>query len=118
MQMEYLPRKIRLPEDASGLQRREAAPIVVREYHLDTNGHVNNAQYVHMALTRRTEEEGHIQRLRVEYKEQAHLGDVIYPEIYEWKQADTQATAQTTFLRAEDGRCYCICEMIDGEKNA
>ena len=44
--------------------------------------------------------------------------DVIYPEIYEWKQADPQATAQMTFLRAEDGRCYCICEMIDGEKNA
>lgn len=118
IQMEYLPRKIRLPEEVADQKGTAGAPIVVRESHLDTNGHVNNEQYVHMALALFGEESRRMQRLRVEYKEQAHLGDVIHPVLYEWRQEGAQTTTDTVFLNAEDGSCYCICEMVYGEKNA
>ena len=46
LEMEYAPRKIKLPEGGTAQEE-----IVVHEYHLDTNHHVNNRQYVQMAMT-------------------------------------------------------------------
>ena len=43
--MEYAPRKITLPEN---MQPGEA--VVIRPHHLDTNHHVNNGQYVKIAM--------------------------------------------------------------------
>ena len=43
--MEYGSRKIQAPEDG-----KEMEPFAVRRYNLDTNGHVNNVQYVAMAM--------------------------------------------------------------------
>lgn len=73
--MEYAPRRIKLPEDY-----REGEPIPVARHHIDTNHHVNNAQYVEIArefLPR----EAKIQEIRVEYKKAARLGDVMLPHI-------------------------------------
>ncbi|MCI5648595.1 MAG: acyl-[acyl-carrier-protein] thioesterase [Fusicatenibacter sp.] len=59
-------------------QMEEEEPFLVRPHHLDTNHHVNNGQYISMAeeyLPKQME----IHSLRAEYKQQAHLNDMIYP---------------------------------------
>ena len=43
--MEYAPRKISVPGNGQAME-----PFVVRPHHLDTNKHVNNGQYVRMAM--------------------------------------------------------------------
>ena len=73
--MGYAPRKIDVPE--GGVQQE---PIVVHRNHLDTNHHVNNGQYVRMAMEY-LPENFRIGELRAEYKKQALLGDVIYPRV-------------------------------------
>lgn len=69
------PRKIAVP-DASVTGK----PIVVAGHHIDTNHHVNNAQYVDMA--RESIPEGlKIREIRADYKKAAVLGDVIIPHV-------------------------------------
>ena len=54
---------------------------MVQEYHLDTNHHMNNGQYVRMARAA-LEREITVRELRVEYREQGdawrsdHAGDL------------------------------------------
>ena len=43
--MEYAGRKIPLPKE-----RKQGEPFPVRRHQIDTNHHVNNSQYVQMAL--------------------------------------------------------------------
>ncbi|MDD3402105.1 MAG: thioesterase [Hespellia sp.] len=75
LEMEYKDRKIRLPE-----QTEEKEPFPVRRYHIDTNEHVNNAEYVQMAMEF-LPRDLKVKELRVEYKLAAVLGDVIYPKV-------------------------------------
>lgn len=80
--MEYLPRKITLPEiDDSGQAVSEKEVLKVREYHLDSNKHVNNGQYIQIACAFLPEGIKY-DRLRVEYRKQAKLGDVMLPVVY------------------------------------
>jgi len=76
LEMEYAPRKISVPE---GGEARES--IIVREYHLDTNHHVNNRQYVQIAMEF-LDRDAVVRELRVEYKKQAVLGDEMTPVVY------------------------------------
>lgn len=79
--MEYTSRKILLPEGEDwNVSMKDS--IRVSEYHLDSNMHVNNGQYVQMAgayFNRNVQYD----RMRVEYRNQAHLGDEILPVVYE-----------------------------------
>ena len=75
LEMEYEDRKIRLPEN---LEEKPSFPV--RKYHIDTNEHVNNCQYVQMALEV-LPEETRVRQIRVEYKKSAVLGDVIFPKV-------------------------------------
>lgn len=81
--MDYSARKILLPdtEDEQEWEVSEREPITVREYHLDSNMHVNNGQYVQIASAYLS---GTIRfnRMRVEYRNQARLGDVMVPVVY------------------------------------
>ena len=54
-------------------------PVKVRKYHIDTNHHVNNCQYVQMAVELLEENgvETDFQSLRVEYKKSAVYGDIL-----------------------------------------
>ena len=73
--MDYADRKIALPEEMTA---QNAFPVEV--YHLDTNHHVNNGQYVKMAgayLPHGFE----IAQMRAEYKKSALLGNMIYPKV-------------------------------------
>ena len=86
--MQYDARKIRLPE----IQGIRKEPIVVQEYHLDTNRHVNNGQYVRIAagyLPPGTE----LSLLRIEYRRQAVLGDRMTPVVYGLKEESGEGSA-------------------------
>ncbi|WP_434309914.1 acyl-[acyl-carrier-protein] thioesterase [Hominifimenecus sp. rT4P-3] len=56
-------------------------PFPVRRIQLDTNNHVNNGQYVRMAVEYIPA--GDVREFRIEYKKAARLGDVIYPWVGE-----------------------------------
>ena len=81
------PTKRRLPVEGEG---HPTSPIVVSEVHLDTNGHVNNAQYLNMAVSALSELAGDegirttadIGRICVQYKRQARAGDTIVPSVH------------------------------------
>lgn len=75
LEMEYAPRKIAIPEGGE-----YAEEIEVKKHHLDTNHHVNNGQYVRMAMDF-LPEGVQIQQMRAEYKIQARLGDKMKPYI-------------------------------------
>lgn len=99
--MEYAPRKIRVPENGGQMD-----PFIVKAHHLDTNNHVNNGQYVRMAMDY-IPKDFCVRQLRVEYKSQAVLGDVIYPVVA----FDKEAGLYTVSLNREEGRPYSIVEL-------
>lgn len=99
LSMDYAPRKIALPGDAC-----KQDPIVVKKHHLDTNHHVNNGQYVLMAMEYLPE--GFLVRqLRTEYRKQAFLDDVFYPMV-----SITAKSVVVTFLD-EDEKAYFVAEF-------
>ncbi len=73
--MEYEGRKIKIEGELLPME-----PFPVRRYHIDSNNHVNNANYFLMAEDFIPEEFVPV-RLRAEYRKSAMLGDVIYPYI-------------------------------------
>lgn len=73
--MKYEGRKIVIPAETV-----KGTPFSVRKYNIDTNGHVNNCQYIQMAIEALTTLDM-IKQVRVEYKKSAIYGDIIYPEI-------------------------------------
>lgn len=103
LDMEYAPRKIVLPK-TEGVEQE---PIEIKSYHLDTNQHVNNGQYVRMAMEYLPEGYG-IAQMRAEYKKQARLGDRIFPVLYQ--EVDKVAVA----LNGEDRQSYCVIEFQKG----
>ena len=93
--MEYAPRKIDLPREW-----QEKEPFPVRKYHIDTNEHVNNCQYVQMALEALSEEIT-VRQVRVEYKKSAVYKDIIRP-----------------WVASEDGRIVVLLGDADGKPYA
>ena len=80
LEMSYNLRKVRRPEgDDVTVSERE--PIHIQRHHLDSNNHVNNGQYVAIAMSEL--EECDLLSLRIDYRKQAMLGDVIIPVVYE-----------------------------------
>ena len=78
LKMNYKDRRIILPkEDGTVLD-----PIKVLRADIDYNKHVNNANYVRMAMEL-LPEGFMVHGLRVEYRVAAKLGDVLIPTIYE-----------------------------------
>ncbi len=75
LDMEYADRKIPVPSEY-----HTGEEIHVMRHHIDTNHHVNNAQYVDMAREA-LPEDVRIKELRVEYKNAAVLGDVLIPRV-------------------------------------
>lgn len=76
LDMEYLGRKIEL----AGVCNKSEA-FKVTEYMLDTNRHVNNEQYIELALSC-IPADINITRIRAEYKEPAFLGEILIPQVY------------------------------------
>lgn len=82
----------------------EDAPIVVGKMHLDTNGHVNNAQYVRMASSAlpRPIDSGTI---LVSYRRMALLGDTIIPHVHD------QQESVTVDLTSPSGATYAVVKF-------
>ena len=99
LRWEYEDRKIRLPEN---LEEKPSFPV--RKYHIDTNEHVNNCQYVQMALEV-LPEETRVRQIRVEYKKSAVLGDVIFPKVAR------EENRIVTELCDENGKPYAVIEI-------
>ncbi len=104
LEMTYAPRKISIPE--GGVQEE---PIVVKKHHLDTNHHVNNGQYVSMAMDFLPEDFA-IGQLRVEYKMQAFLEEVLHPYVVE------DASKYVVNLTDAEGKTYVSVEFLRKEK--
>ena len=67
--MEYASRKIKLSENAQVVDT-----VSVHKYHIDTNSHMNNSQYVLLAAEV-LPEDFCVKQVRVEYKKSAVYGD-------------------------------------------
>lgn len=103
MDMNYAGRKISVPEGGDSLDS-----IVVHKQHLDTNNHVNNGQYVRMAMEF-LPEQFVIRQMRAEYKKQAHLRDILYP--YVVNKSEEHQDVWVISLRGEDGTVYVNIEF-------
>ena len=77
LEMNYKDRRIMLPKEGG----ETLDPIKVLRADIDYNKHVNNANYVRMAMEL-LPENFKVQGLRVEYRVAAKLGDVLIPTIY------------------------------------
>ena len=100
LDMDYAPRKITVPEGGQLLE-----PIVVKKHHLDTNHHVNNGQYVNIAMEY-LPDDFLIHQMRAEYKKQAFLDDVLHPYIVSLE------SGYVVSLRDEEGRPYVSVEFL------
>ncbi len=102
--MEYAPRKIAMPAESEALEK-----FTVRQHHLDTNNHVNNGQYVRMAMDC-IPKDFRISRLRAEYKSQAVLNDIVCPSVA----VSADRGMYTVSLNNTEGKPYSIVEMTGG----
>jgi len=98
-EMEYADRRIRF--EGKGIPRPK---MTVMAHHLDTNLHVNNGQYVRIAMDYLPEDFS-IGQLRAEYKMQAVLGTEMYPLLYE----NREKTGIS--LQNAEGAVYCNVEF-------
>lgn len=99
MDMDYAPRKIKLPADGEWME-----PFQIRGSHLDLYHHVNNGQYIQLAkeyLPRDFE----ISQLRAEYKMQAVLNSVVVPMVH------CQDGVYTVVLCNEEKQPYTTIEF-------
>jgi acyl-CoA thioesterase FadM len=82
-------------------------PVTVAEYHLDTNHHVNNGQYVAMAdhVVRSVDEGFELGLLEVQYKRAAQLGDVVVPHLY------VEEDGYAVDLAATEGDSFAIVRL-------
>lgn len=106
------------PLDMPPMERRlrmsgayaEAPAIIASDLHLDTNRHVNNAQYLGMATNAMADvlgAEGTIRAseigcIKVQYRRQALLGDTIIPQVH------AEDTACTVNLVNPEGETYAV----------
>lgn len=97
--MDYEPRKIKVPD--SGAHKD---PIIVKQHHLDTNDHVNNGQYVKMALDFVPKDKT-VYQMRADYRKSAKLGDTMIPVVTD------EEDRYTICLEDESGSPYCSVEF-------
>lgn len=102
LDMNYSSRKVQIPEGDVEIYKKE--PIQIQAYHLDGNHHVNNGQYIKMAMSEIDEDVTPV-GLRTDYRLQAMLGDVIYPVVYR------QNNIWVISLNNEEGKPYSVTEI-------
>lgn len=104
LEMDYSSRKITVPGDGV-----EQEALTVKKHHLDTNHHVNNQQFLDMAMDFLPE--GFcIGQVRAEYKKQAFLHDVLIPYVTE------DSGRIVVKLADETGAPYVVAEFLGKEQ--
>lgn len=76
LEMDYKPRKIKI----FGVGEKKEG-IRIRKSQIDSNDHLNNAEYVSMILDFIPDDKK-VKELRVEYRNAVYLGEMIYPLVY------------------------------------
>lgn len=99
LKMDYAPRKIAIPD--GGVNEE---PFFVCRQHLDGNHHVNNGQYINMAMEY-LPSDFTIGQMRAEYKKQARLHDRIAPKVV------LEEGRVTVSLNADDGKSFAVVEF-------
>lgn len=100
LDMEYAPRRIAVPSEAV-----KGEAVVIKPHHLDTNHHVNNGQYIRIAMDS-LGKKCHIRQLRAEYKQQSYLNDVLVPYI-----SSTKEGVHVVALKGKEENISCIVEL-------
>lgn len=99
LDMEYAPRKIFPAGEATRMPE-----FVVTRQHLDSNHHVNNGQYIHMAMEY-LPEGFEVRQMRAEYRKSALLHEVIMPEVF------IQDQTVCVSLNNKEGQPFTIIEF-------
>ncbi|NLL73535.1 MAG: acyl-[acyl-carrier-protein] thioesterase [Clostridiales bacterium] len=97
--MEYMDRKIKIPKNLSSYP---SFPVI--KSNIDSYNHVNNGQYIKMA-EEFLPEDFFVSTMRVEYKNQAFLGDIICPRVY------ASDKSYCIVLESQEGKPYAIVEF-------
>lgn len=97
--MEYAPRKIKLPESS---EAHEPFPVI--KSYLDNNNHVNNCVYVQLAQ-QYLPDSFKVRQMRADYRMSAHLGDAIVPYV------SLEGNICTVVLAARDSKPFAIVEF-------
>lgn len=97
--MEYLPRKISLPDSITA----EIPNVQIAKCHIDMNKHVNNARYLDIT-DEFIDNETTVKRIRIEYKKPVKRGEQVKALI------SSQGNAYFVQLCDENGKAYCITE--------
>lgn len=105
LDMDYAPRRIKAAEDSF-----LGKPVPIKNYHLDTNQHVNNGQFIRIAMD--SLEQGFpVTQLRAEYKKQVLLGEVLTPHI-----SRTQEGRHVIVLENSGNDVCCVVELEEEEE--
>ena len=99
LDMEPAPRKIHQPEDYQELE-----PVQVHRFMIDTNGHVNNGQYV-MTARECLPEDFAVSQIRAEYRYAATLGDTLIPRV------SSTGEGYIVSLINGEGKCCSVVEF-------
>jgi len=100
LEMDYCNGKLRLPDEIE-----QHKPVTVERHFLDPNHHMNNGQYVNLAGCY-IPDNLKIKRLRAEYRNQAFLGDIIYPV-----SGENEPGKYTVSLNDAEGKPYSVVEF-------
>lgn len=104
--MKILPRKIKLLGEMKEQER-----FTVRKYQIDSNNHMNNVEYVKLAMET-LPENTEVGQLRVEYKKPAYYGEEVIAGVV--KSGDKHQVV----LDKADGDMYAIIEFeIQGQNH-
>lgn len=103
LDMQYAPRKIPVPKESI-----VCGNFPVEKKHLDTNQHVNNGQYIQMAMAC-IPDGFEIGQMRAEYKKAAVLGDRIVLQVHQEKER------VTVTLCSEEAVPYAVVEFTRRE---
>lgn len=100
LDMNYESRKIKRPEEP---EQRDEVRVTYEQ--IDTNGHMNNEQYIGVAYNQ-IPYDTHVKTIRAEYKISAKLGDIMIPYV---KHDDNIYTVE---LRNLDNKLYAIVQFL------
>ena len=105
IEMEYASRRIVIPESIVA-----GEPVLIKNHHLDTNQHVNNGQFVKIAMDS-IGSNFRVKQLRAEYKKQVLLGETLTPYT-----ALTEEGKHVIVLKNTEDAVCCIVELEEERK--
>lgn len=103
LEMEYAPRKIAVSGEGTVQES-----ITVKKHHLDTNHHVNNQQFIDMAMDYLPASFS-IRQVRAEYKKQAFLDDILVPRV-------SEADGRVVVTLSDEGGALCMTAEFTGKE--